>query len=390
MTDDLEKDLQEAQAELAKLTSKISAINKQKNPSYGKDRSTSAVKRKSIDYNSDEYDRSKKRRSRGEGNGVKITWKEKVSELRSQETNDEKARKKRLFSSLLLPNLRPKNNLLETKLKESAEKQKEKLDSIENSLREKKECEIEDLQKQEKELYDKKRQAELLVNKLSLKKAIIEKAERKILNLEGCIKFIQTKTVPRLSFLPAKHTLRTTELLKKSSKNVRDEIEKISYITRYQVNQIENSSSATFKDVARGIENGTLVPEFNEDKQNIETTKTDVSVGDDKQAEVSNEKNKNTKRESSNSFNSSNREETSDDEEGSKESDAEEEKSNDFKGSSMENESAEEEIDTIVNDYDKYKNNNKTDKCEEMTDDVVESKETETSNVLDKSNVTEP
>lgn len=183
--------------------------------------SASAVKRKSIDYNSDDYDRSKRRRSRGEGNGVKISWKEKVSELRSQETNDEKARKKRLFSSLLLPNLRPKNNSLETKLKESAEKQKEKLDSIENSLREKKECEIEDLQKQEKELYDKKKQAELLVNKLSLKKTIIEKAERKILNLEGCIKFIQTKTVPRLSFLPAKHTLRTTELLKKSSKSVR-------------------------------------------------------------------------------------------------------------------------------------------------------------------------
>lgn len=38
MTDDLEKDLQEAQAELAKLTSKISAINKQKYPSFGKDR----------------------------------------------------------------------------------------------------------------------------------------------------------------------------------------------------------------------------------------------------------------------------------------------------------------------------------------------------------------
>uniref|UniRef100_A0A0N5CF18 Pinin_SDK_memA domain-containing protein n=1 Tax=Strongyloides papillosus TaxID=174720 RepID=A0A0N5CF18_STREA len=388
MTDDLERDLQEAQAELAKLTSKISAINKQKYPSYGKERSTSTIKRKSIDYNNDDYDRSKRRRSRGEGNGVKISWKEKVSELRSQETNDEKARKKRLFSSLLLPNLCPKNNLLETKLKESAEKQKEKLDSIENSLREKKECEIEDLQKQEKELYDKKKEAELLVNKLSLKKAIIEKAERKIANLEGRIKFIQTKTVPKLSFLPAKHTLRTTELLKKSSKNVKDEIEKISYITRYQVNKIENSSSATFKTIARGIEDGTLVPDFNDNnKQFLETAKNDVPMSDEsKRNEVADEKDDN-KRESSHSEDS-NREDTSD-EEPSRESDGEGEKSDNCKSDSADESGEEEEIDTIVNDYDKYKNNNKTDKSEELSNDNIKSADVESSNLQPSNNVSE-
>uniref|UniRef100_A0A0K0FM59 Pinin_SDK_memA domain-containing protein n=1 Tax=Strongyloides venezuelensis TaxID=75913 RepID=A0A0K0FM59_STRVS len=387
MTDDLDRDLQEAQAELAKLTSKISAISKQKYPSYGKERSTSTIKRKSIDYNNDDYDRSKRRRSRGEGNGVKISWKEKVSELRSQETNDEKARKRRLFSSLLLPNLCPKNNLLETKLKESAEKQKEKLDSIENSLREKKECEIEDLQKQEKELYDKKKEAELLVNKLSLKKAIIEKAERKIANLEGRIKFIQTKTVPKLSFLPAKHTLRTTELLKKSSKNVKDEIEKISYITRYQVNKIENSSSATFKTIARGIEDGTLVPDFNDNKQFLETAKTDVSMSDEgKRNEVVDEKDDN-KRESSHSEDS-NREDTSD-EEPSRESDCEGEKSDNCKSDSADESGGEEEIDTIVNDYDKYKNNNKTDKSEELPKDNIKSADVECSILQPSNNVSE-
>uniref|UniRef100_A0A0N4ZYZ6 Pinin_SDK_memA domain-containing protein n=1 Tax=Parastrongyloides trichosuri TaxID=131310 RepID=A0A0N4ZYZ6_PARTI len=358
MTDDIDKDLQEAQAELAKLTSKISAINKQKYPSYGKDRSTTTLKRKTLDFHTNDYDRfNKRRRSRGEGSDSKITWKDKVTELRSQETNDEKERKKRLFSSLLLPNLRPKNTSFETKLKQSAEKQKEKLDSIESSLNEKKECEIEDLQRQEKELHDKKKEAELLVNKLSLKKAIIEKAERKIVNLEGRIKFIQTKTVPKISFLPAKHTLRTTELLKKSSKNIKDEIEKISYITRYQVKRIEDSSLSTFKNIAKKIEDGTLVPESNENKQSTEKVSDKVSSMEIKKLKSPEEdKKENLKNIDNNSLNTS-KEETSDDED-----DSNDEKSADSKSSS-ENESEEDDMDTTDNIHDKCKNDNELDKC---------------------------
>ena len=81
-------------------------------------------------------------------------------------------------------------------------------------------------EEREKYLSDKKtveekmKEKQVEIKKLKQKRAIQAKAEAKISHYKRLQNFIQTETKPRICFLPAKHTIRSMELLKNSARNM--------------------------------------------------------------------------------------------------------------------------------------------------------------------------
>ncbi|VDN01843.1 unnamed protein product [Thelazia callipaeda] len=145
-----------------------------------------------------------------------------ISELKGSEKKEVNVRNRRMFSNLLLGTLQ-RFQKEEKKISsvEKAEKQKE----VERRLRESEEEERERLARERAALLGKRREKERLIKSLQRKKAIIQYAEQKQEHYRKLQNFIQTQAKPPIFYLPAKHTLRTLELLKVSSKKIDDLIE---------------------------------------------------------------------------------------------------------------------------------------------------------------------
>ncbi|VDM74249.1 unnamed protein product [Strongylus vulgaris] len=73
-------------------------------------------------------------------------------------------------------------------------------------------------------LFDERREQEKELRSLQRKKALIQYAEAKKEHYKLLRNFIQTQTKPTLFFAPAKHSMRSLELLKASEKAIDGEI----------------------------------------------------------------------------------------------------------------------------------------------------------------------
>jgi len=142
-----------------------------------------------------------------------------ISELKKNETAEDSNRNRRLFSNLLVGTLRQfqkEEKSATIKVSSQFEKQKQVERRLEQTDKENKNR----IQKEKDDLMNKRREKESEILSLRRKKAIQQYAEEKLQHFRRLQCFIQTQTKPPLFFLPSKHTLRTLELLKESSKKV--------------------------------------------------------------------------------------------------------------------------------------------------------------------------
>lgn len=147
-----------------------------------------------------------------------------INELKGQEKREVSVRNRRMFSNLLLGTLQ-RFQKEEKKVSSTEKVQAEKQKEIERRLRETEMEEKERIAKERMELLEKRREKERQIKALQRKKAIIQYAEQKLEHLRKLKNFIQTQAKPSIFYLPSKHTLRTLELLKNTSKLMDDRIE---------------------------------------------------------------------------------------------------------------------------------------------------------------------
>lgn len=139
-----------------------------------------------------------------------------ITEIKKNETKEDSVRNRRLFNNLLVGTLRQFQKDEDNKSHSQIDKQREVELRLEQSDKENKDR----MQKEKEELLIKRREKEMEIVSLRRKKAIQQYAEDKLQHFCRLQCFIQTQTKPPLFFLPAKHTLRTLELLKESSKKI--------------------------------------------------------------------------------------------------------------------------------------------------------------------------
>lgn len=142
-----------------------------------------------------------------------------INEMKRNEKKEDTVRNRRLFSNLLVGTLRQfqkEEKTVGNKGLAQIEKQKE----VERRLEETEKENRERLLRERDQLMAKRREKEIEIQALRRQKAIEQSAEEKIKHFSRLQCFIQTQTKPPLFFLPAKHTLRTLELLKDSSKKI--------------------------------------------------------------------------------------------------------------------------------------------------------------------------
>ncbi|VDO36156.1 unnamed protein product [Brugia timori] len=142
-----------------------------------------------------------------------------ISELKGAEKKEVNVRNRRMFSNLLLGTLQ-RFQMEEKKISNVEKVQAEKQKEVERRLRESEEEERERLAREKAALLVKRREKERLIKSLQRRKAIIQYAEQKQEHYRKLQNFIQTQAKPPVFYLPAKHTLRTLELLKVSSKKI--------------------------------------------------------------------------------------------------------------------------------------------------------------------------
>ncbi|VDP13826.1 unnamed protein product [Onchocerca flexuosa] len=147
-----------------------------------------------------------------------------ISELKGAEKKEVNVRNRRMFSNLLLGTLQ-RFQIEEKKISSVEKVQAEKQKEVERRLRESEEEERERLAREKAALLSKRREKERLIKSLQRRKAIIQYAKQKQEHYRKLQNFIQTHAKPPVFYLPAKHTLRTLELLKVSSKKIDELIE---------------------------------------------------------------------------------------------------------------------------------------------------------------------
>lgn len=187
----------------------------------------------STDNNGDEYDRKRTYNDYDNEPPLKKTLQSSVvmptiesksreatiTELKKNTTKDDTTRNRRMFSNLLVGTLRQfqkEENSGGNRVQSQIEKQRE----IERRLEMTEKEEKNKMLREKEALLSQRREKEQEILKLKRKKAIMLYAEEKEKHLRRLQCFIQTQTKPPLFFLPAKHTLRTLELLKESAKKV--------------------------------------------------------------------------------------------------------------------------------------------------------------------------
>lgn len=147
-----------------------------------------------------------------------------ITELKGTEKKEVNVRNRRMFSNLLLGTLQ-RFQKEEKKIMSVEKVQAEKQREVERRLKESEEEERERLAREKAALLEKRREKERLIKSLQRKKAVIQYAEQKQEHYRKLQKFIQTQAKPPIFYLPSKHTLRTLELLKISSKKIDELIE---------------------------------------------------------------------------------------------------------------------------------------------------------------------
>uniref|UniRef100_A0AC35UI86 ABC transporter domain-containing protein n=1 Tax=Rhabditophanes sp. KR3021 TaxID=114890 RepID=A0AC35UI86_9BILA len=252
----VEKELEEAKKLLSKTNSKLNGVSRKMS---GLGLRNNSLKRKAQDFEDTDYDYKRKNIDKNsnrftggkfeklstseELDEASVTRKEALAKMRKTTgAEQEKLRNRRLFSGLLSGAIRDTTRTKEKILQDAASKQKIKLEQIEKDLTGSRDNEIKELEKEERELQKERVDYELKVCKLVLIKDIMDICSRKVSNYANRSKFIQTKSTPHISFLPAKHTLRTTELLKKSSQLME---EKIAYLKRVRDQKIQDINDVT-------------------------------------------------------------------------------------------------------------------------------------------------
>uniref|UniRef100_A0A915J4P6 Pinin/SDK/MemA protein domain-containing protein n=1 Tax=Romanomermis culicivorax TaxID=13658 RepID=A0A915J4P6_ROMCU len=146
-----------------------------------------------------------------------------IAELKETEKTDNRTRNRRMFGLLL--------GTLEKFKKEEDGKQhfrdqERRQKEIDQKLEDAKRKDQMDLRREREKLIEKKRKQQQELRLLQRKKAVISATENQIQLLHRFQNFIQTQTKPPIFFMPAKHTIRTIELQKKSQKRLEEMIKR--------------------------------------------------------------------------------------------------------------------------------------------------------------------
>ncbi|VDK33380.1 unnamed protein product [Gongylonema pulchrum] len=179
-----------------------------------------------------------------------------------------------MFSNLLLGTLQRfqmDEKKIATVEKVQAEKQKE----VEKRLREEEEQEREKLARERAALLEKRREKARLIKMLQRKRAIIQYAQQKQEHYRKLQNFIQTKAKPPIFYLPAKHTLRTLELLKTTVKKI-DEL-----IEHRQLQMEEDLGSSETKQAEEVESDNEEHPEFAKVRSSVTVTGSATANADD-------------------------------------------------------------------------------------------------------------
>ncbi|KRZ72140.1 hypothetical protein T10_7599 [Trichinella papuae] len=140
-----------------------------------------------------------------------------------QKNKDEalKARDRRMFNRFL-------NTLktFDTEQKNNTKIQEEKQREVDAKLEEQNKVEHEKLRAEKQQLFEKRRQHEAEIRRLKYEKILLSQMNHKITQLKIVQKYIQTTNSPCLLYLPAKHTIRTLELQKKTKRKFDEMIKK--------------------------------------------------------------------------------------------------------------------------------------------------------------------
>ncbi|VDK46189.1 unnamed protein product [Cylicostephanus goldi] len=128
-------------------------------------------------------------------------------------------RNRRMFSNLLMGTL-TRFQKDEKKIQNVEKIQAEKYKEVEKRLEDKKREDREKIMAERQKLFDERREQEKELRALQRKKALIQYAEAKKEHYKLLRNFIQTQTKPTLFFAPAKHSMRSLELLKASEKAI--------------------------------------------------------------------------------------------------------------------------------------------------------------------------
>ncbi|KRX92411.1 hypothetical protein T4E_2820 [Trichinella pseudospiralis] len=131
------------------------------------------------------------------------------------------ARDKRMFNRFL-NTLKTFDNEQKNNTKIQEEKQRE----VDAKLEEQNKVEHEKLRAEKQQLFEKRRQHEAEIRRLKYEKILLSQMNHKITQLKIVQKYIQTTNSPCLLYLPAKHTIRTLELQKKTKRKFDEMIKK--------------------------------------------------------------------------------------------------------------------------------------------------------------------
>jgi pinin len=142
-----------------------------------------------------------------------------LTEMKKNSSKEDTTRNRRLFGNLLVGTLRQfqkEEKVVGAPTKVQVDKQRE----VERRLEEAKTEDKNKVLKEKEELMKKRLEKEREIQRLKRRKAITQYSEEKIKHYKTLQLYIQTQAKPALFYLPAKHTLRTLELLKKSSEKI--------------------------------------------------------------------------------------------------------------------------------------------------------------------------
>ncbi|CAD5225339.1 unnamed protein product [Bursaphelenchus okinawaensis] len=173
---------------------------------------------------------------------------ETLSKLKQSEKAEDSKRNRRLFGNLLMGTLdrfQKEEKNVAPKVDAQVQKQREVEKRLEASKRE----ERERLLKQKHDLESRKRDKEIEILKLKRQNAIKHNLGEKETHFGRLKLFIQTQTKPPIFYLPAKHTLRSLELLKESAKNMDTLIEKCREVADRDLREVEVEGEGSTEEI---------------------------------------------------------------------------------------------------------------------------------------------
>uniref|UniRef100_A0A7E4ZY82 Pinin_SDK_memA domain-containing protein n=1 Tax=Panagrellus redivivus TaxID=6233 RepID=A0A7E4ZY82_PANRE len=139
-----------------------------------------------------------------------------IAEQKKKQREEDGKRNRRMFGNLLGTLKQFQQETKAPAIKTQVEKLREVEEKLEQTHRQDKE----DFLAKKKEAQMKYREKEVEIQRLKQRRAIQAKCTSKVNHYKRLQNFIQTDSKPAIFFLPARHTLRTMELLKSSARNI--------------------------------------------------------------------------------------------------------------------------------------------------------------------------